>query len=263
MTDQPTSWAALLSSIGAILSAVAWPAIVAWFLFANRIRIAFLLKVLGRKLSSAKKLKVGQFEIEEELEEAVSEAGAKVDEVDTSKTVPRNQIQAAQNLKEKVRNSSVPKFEVVEAVIDQVFDLAQQYESVRAEMPSGALRTRRMNEIAAGMRTLALTGLRLRTELTKSETPGKRLAAICMLQVEPRPRYFRWLIDRLKSESQAFILFQAAVAVLELVKKRFYVNVDETRSAIQEAIDAISAFQGGTPDPNTLDALNEALGLVR
>jgi hypothetical protein len=68
MTEQPTSWAALFSSIAAILSAVAWPRVATWFLFVNRIRIAFLLKVLGRRLSSAKKLKLGQFEIEEELE---------------------------------------------------------------------------------------------------------------------------------------------------------------------------------------------------
>lgn len=251
-----------MSSIAAILSAIAWPGVVAWFLFVNRIRIAFLLKILGRKLSSAKKLRVGQFELEEELEEAVSEAGAKVDEADTSKTVPKNQLQAAANLRKKVIGASVSKSEVLEAVRNQIFDLAEQYESARAGMPSGPARTRRMNEIAAGMRTLALAGLPLRTKLAQSEIAGRRLAAICMLQVEPRPRYFRWLIDRLKTESQAFILFQAALAILESVKKRFYVNAEETRSAINDAIRAVSAFQGGPPDQNTLDALNEALQLV-
>jgi hypothetical protein len=263
MTEQPTSWAALFSSIAALLGAIAWPGVVAWFLFINRIRIAFLLKVLGRKLSSAKKLKLGQFELEEELEEAVIEAGAKVNEADTSKTVPKNQVQAAENLKKKVIDSSIPKSEVLEAVRDRIFDLADQYESVRAHMPSGHPRTRKMNEIAAGMRTLALAGLPLRTKLTQSEVAGQRLAAICMLQVEPRPRYFRWLIDRLRTENQAFVLFQAAIAILELVKKRLYVNVDETRSAINDAIGVISAFQGGPPDQNTLDALNEALELLK
>jgi hypothetical protein len=262
MTDQPTSWAALFSSIAAVLSAVAWPAVAAWFLFANRIRIAFLLKVLGRKLSSAKKLKVGQFELEEELEEAVSEAGSEVEEGATPNAVPRNQLRAAENLKKKVIGSSIPKTEVLEAVRDQIFDLANQYESARAHMQSGPARTRRMNEIAAGMRTLALAGLPLRTKLTQSPIAGRRLAAICMLQVEPRPRYFRWLIDRLKTESQAFILFQAALAVLESVKKNFYVNADEARSLINDAIGVISAFQGGPPDQNTLDALREALALI-
>jgi hypothetical protein len=263
MTDQPTTWAALFSSMAALLSAVAWPAVVAWFLFVNRVRIAFLLKVLGRKLSSAKKLKLGQFEIEEELAEAVSEAGAEVDEAHTPNAVPKNQLRAAKDLKKKVVDSSAPKSEVLEAVRDQIFDLASQYESIRAEMQSGPIRTRRMNEIAAGMRTLALAGLPLRTELTRSKIAGGRLAAICMLQVEPRPRYFRWLIDRLKTESHAFILFQAALAILELVKKRLYINVEETRSAILDAVRVISAVPGGQPDQNTLDALNEALGQVK
>jgi hypothetical protein len=84
-----------------------------------------------------------------------------------------------------------------------------------------------------------------------------------MLQVEPRPRYFRWLIDRLKTENQAFILFQAALATLELVKKGFYVNADETRSAIDDAIGVISAYRSGPPDQNTLDALREALEQVK
>ena len=263
MTDQPASWAALFSSIAAVLSAIAWPGVVSWFLFVNRIRIAFLLKVLGRKLSSAKKLKVGQFELEEELEEAVSEAGAEVDEADIPNEVPKNQLRAAQSLKRRVTGSSVPKSEVLEAVWGQIFDLANEYESTRAQMQSGPQRTRRMNEIAAGMRTLALAGLPLRTKLTRSEIAGERLAAICMLQVEPRPRYFRWLIERLKTENQAFILFQAALAVLELVKKRFYVNVDETRSAIDDALRVISAYQSGPPDQNTLDVLREALEQVK
>jgi hypothetical protein len=155
MADQPTSWAALFSSIAAVLGAIAWPGVVAWFLFANRIRIAFLLKVLGRKLSSAKKLKVGQFELEEELEEAVIEAGAEVDDAGTPNTVPKNQLRAAQSLKRRVTDSSVPKSEVLEAVWGQIFDLANQYESIRSHMQSGPQRTRRMNEIAAGMRTLA------------------------------------------------------------------------------------------------------------
>jgi len=262
MSDQPPSWAALLSSIAAVLSAMAWPGVAAWFLFSNRIRIAFLLKVLSRKLSSAKKLKFGQFELEEELEEAVSEAGAEITDVDTSRTVPENQVHAAESLKKKVINSSIPRSEVLEAVRAQIYDLADQYEFVRDHMASGPLRTRRMNEIAAGMRTLALAALPLRTELTRSKKVGQRLAAICILQVQPRPRYFRWLIDRVKTEDQAFVLFQAAVAVLELVKKRLYVNADEARSAINEGIRTISAFKGGPPDQNTLDALNEALGLL-
>lgn len=40
-------------------------------------------------------------------------------------------------------------------------------------------------------------------------------------------------------------------------------NVDETRSAIIDAIGVISAYRGGPPDQNTLDVLKEALEQVK
>jgi len=84
-----------------------------------------------------------------------------------------------------------------------------------------------------------------------------------MLQVEPRPRYFRWLIERVKSETQPFVFYQASVAILELLERKFYVNADVARSEISDAIRFISSFPGGQPDQNTLDVLKEALSLVR
>ena len=65
-----------------------------------------------------------------------------------------------------------------------------------------SLRTRRMKEIAAGMRTLALVGLPLRTQLTRSESVGRRLAAICIFRLSRVQDYFKWLIERVKTESQ-------------------------------------------------------------
>ena len=103
--------------------------------------------------------------------------------------------------------------------------------------------------------------MKLRTELTRSSSVGRRLAAICILQVEPRPRYFRWLIERVKTEKQPFVFYQAAVAVLELVRKKFYVNADDTRKQIHSALDTIRSFEG-VPDQNTIDALEEALKLI-
>jgi hypothetical protein len=179
LTDQPVSFASVLSSIGAILHAVPWPAVAAWFLFSNRKEVSVLLKVFGGKLSSAKKLKFGQLELDEELEEAVSEAGAQARDTDTkSRTVPENQLHAALILREKVSDAEIPQSKVLEAVSRQILDLADQYDNVRKELGSGPLRTGKMNEIAAGMRTLALAGLPLRTQLTRSESVGRRLAAI-------------------------------------------------------------------------------------
>jgi hypothetical protein len=253
----------LLSGIAAILNALAWPAVAALFFLTQRTEISQVLKVLGNKLSAAKKVKFGQLELEEALEEGVSDAREHISDAAMPKSVPEDQIQAAASLKERVATAELPESKVLDAVRRQIYDLASEYESVRSEMPSGHIRTRKMNEIAAGMRTLALAGLPLRAQLTRSDSVGERLAAICMLQVEPRPRFFRWLIQRVKTETQPFVFYQGAVAVLELIKKRFYVNPEEVRKEIAEAIRVISSFPNGSPDRNTLDVLNEALSLVR
>ncbi len=268
MTDQPPAWASLLSSIAAILNAIAWPIVVVWILTSHRRRIAVLIRVLTHKLSSAKKVKVGQFEVEafaDELKDAVTEAGAEAGAetaTNTPKTVPEKQLKAAEAIKKKARATQLPKDVVLETVRRQIYDLAAQYEIARAQMQSGPIRTRTMNEIAAGMRALALAALPLRRELTQSESVGRRLAAICILQIEPRARYFRWLIERIKVENQAFVLYQASIAILESVKKKFYINPEETRKMIQDSIQAVSSYPGGDPDRNTLEVLEEALSLV-
>jgi hypothetical protein len=265
LTEPPASWATLLSGIAAILNSVAWPGVALWFLSTHRVRIAFLLKVFGRKLSQAKKVKVWQLELdelEEEVKEAVVQAGAGVIDDFSSKSVPTSQVEAAEHLEAKVRMAGIPGSKIRETVRREIYELAREYEITRASESSSALRTRKMNEIAAGMRTLAIAGKGLRTELTRSESVGRRLAAICMLQVEPRPRYLSWLIERVKTESQPFVFYQAALAVLETVRKKRYINPDEARSQITAALDVISRFQGGQPDQNTIDALNEALLLL-
>lgn len=266
MTDQTFGWANLISSFASVLNAVAWPLVAVWFLAVHRTRIAVLLRVVSRKLSSAKKFKVGQVEIEafeDELKEAVSEAEAQAGEAGLPRAVPERQVHAAETVKRRIRSAQIPELHVRETVRREIYELAAQYEALRVQVQSSPLRTRRMNEIAAGMRTLALAALPLRSELIRSDSVGRRLAAICILQIEPRTRYFRWLVERIKVENQAFVLYQAALAILEFVKKKLYVNPDETREAILDAIRIVSSFPGGTPDQNTLDVLNDAVSAVR
>jgi predicted HTH domain antitoxin len=221
--------------------------------------------VFGRKLSLAKKVKVWELELDEledEVKDAVIQAGAGVNDNELSKSVPPEQVEAAESLGAKVNMAGIPREKVRDTVRREIYDLAEEYEIARANGSSSALRTRKMNEIAAGMRTLAIAGKALRTELTKSNSVGRRLAAICMLQVDPRSRYFRWLIERLKIESQPFVFYQAAIAVRELVRKKQYADPDDARDQIKAALDVISSYNGGQPDRNTIDALNEALQLL-
>lgn len=267
-TSPPASTVApVLSGVAAILSAVAWPIVVGSFLIFNRVRIAVLLRVLERKFSSAKKLKVGQFEVEayeEELNEAVSEAEAKAEAIPQSvRAVPEAQVIAAQNLKVRTEKARLPQATVRASVKKQIYQLAAQYDKLRNSMNGGPERTKRMNEIAAAMRTLALTGVLLRTELMRSASVGRRLAAICILQVAPRRSYFYWLIERIRVEQQAFVLYQASLAILEFVRRQRYTDAALVRAAIESSIKHVSSFSGGMPDQNTLEVLNLALGYVK
>jgi len=262
MIDQPPSTAALLTSIAAVINAIAWPAVAAWFLFTHRSGVSNLLQVFGKKMSAAKKLKFGQIELEEELEAGIRDAREGAASGEPQKEVPKEQIQAAVDLKARILNADVPRSAVLETVRRQMDALAQEYEQTRRKMPSGPSRTRRMNEIAAGMRALALTALPLRAEFSQSESIGQRLAAICMFQVSPSAADFEWLVERVKREPQPFIFYQAAIAILELVREGSYTDPEAIRSGIKGAIDAIASYKDG-PDLNTLDVLNEALFLVR
>lgn len=257
----------VLAGVAAILNAVAWPIVVGSFLFFNRIRIAVLLKVLVRKFSSAKKLKVGQFEIEafeEELSEAVNNAKSKAEQVSpNTPVIPIEQVIAAKDLKLKSEGSQIPKETVLASVRKKIYDLAAHYDALRLSMKPSSERTKRMNEIAAAMRTLTFAGLPLRTELTRSESAGRRLAAICMLQVAPRQSYFRWLIERIRVENQAFVLYHTSLAILEFVRSRRYTDADSVRNEIEGSIKFVSSFSGGTPDQNTLNVLNLACTYVR
>jgi hypothetical protein len=263
LADQSASWAALLTSVAAVINAIAWPGVAAWFLFTHRGGVSHLVEIFGAKLSSAKKVKFGQIELEEELEEGVRGAREQASDGPLPKSVPKNQIRAAVELVERIRNNEVSRPKVIETVKRQIYELASEYERTHQDMLSGPLRMRKMNEIAAGMRALALAGLPLQSELSRSESVGRRLAAICIFQVSPTQNYFKWLTDRVKGEKEPFVFYQAAIAILEYVREGIYPDEEEVRSAITDCISVIASFKGGEPDKNTIDVLHEALFLVR
>lgn len=100
-----------------------------------------------------------------------------------------------------------------EAVLSPMRALATEYEQLREQLPYGAERTRRMAEIASRMKRLALAARPALAELSRSASPGERLAAVVVLQMEFEPSYIDWLAARLPEEA-AFIGYQAASALL-------------------------------------------------
>ena len=103
------------------------------------------------------------------------------------------------------------------AARQQITSLAQKYETIREEMEPGHERTRRMETVASEMRPLALAGYSLLPDLTVSDSPGERLAAVMMLQSTANPAYIQWLSERL-GEEKPFVGYHASVALLTAVR---------------------------------------------
>ena len=76
-------------------------------------------------------------------------------------------------------------------------ELAAEYERVRREMKFGEERTRKMSGIASRMKRLALVAVPYLPQLTRSSSPGERLAAVIILQMKFDPDYIEWLANRL------------------------------------------------------------------
>jgi hypothetical protein len=252
----------MMSSIAALVQAVVWPAVVCYFLFAYRKRIESLLEILGQKLSAATTIKAWQIEVEstaQDIKDVVTKAGNAATPSNTLGAIPKSQLAAAEEVKARIENSSIPDARALPAVQEQLYQLIHDYDQARTELQSGFARTKKMVSIVAGMRTLSLAARPLLTQLMGETSDGAKLAAVCILQMSPDYEYLDWLNDLLQDEKQAFVLFQAALALLELVQNKKYEDAARVRDVIAGAISVISSYKEGTPDQNTLQVLQTAL----
>jgi hypothetical protein len=263
-TPDTQSSTQILSAVAAILQAVAWPLVAALFFLMYRARIGSLLDILGQKLATASKFKAWQLELDDtsqDIKDAVRKAGDTANPESTLGKISSAQVQAAEEVRDRIRNSPLPDTRALPAVREQLYALIQEYDQSRRDLPPGFVRTKKMTAIVAGMRALSLAALPLQAQLISESSPGARLAAICMLQISPDPDYFDWIIERLNAEDQAFILCQAAVAVLELVQSGKLDDKIKTHDAICGALHHISSF-GDHPDQNTIEILQSAVAKV-
>ncbi len=157
----------------------------------------------------------------------------------------KEQAEAAEQV---ARVASQSDFSVVQKQID---GLAREYEAVRGSMPPGDERTRKMELVVTKMRTLAIVGQRLLPQLTKSSSPGQRLAAIAILQVRSDPAYLEWLGDRLGQE-RPFVGYHAAVALLTAVRTLDKSYRPRLAEAIRRAKEEVAPEGPGTDRMTTL-----------
>jgi hypothetical protein len=119
---------------------------------------------------------------------------------------------------ESIETEAPPQQSVDTASQEVALSLAHQYEEIRRTMGSGDQRTQVMSGVFSKMKALAAKVRGLLTEFASSDSPGKRLMAIAILDMFPSAEKLDWLSERLNLENEKpFVAYQAAVALLEAV----------------------------------------------
>jgi hypothetical protein len=146
----------------------------------------------------------------------------------------------------------------IETIRARVAAAAKDYEEIRDQLPSGAVRTRRMEVIASQMRTLAQGSVALLPELTASGSPGHRLAAVTVLQVIPDSSYLPWLVERIASE-KPFIGYHAAVALLAAARELPGDDLPRVEEALIQAEAVAGRLRPNTDRATTLGFVRDEL----
>jgi len=115
-----------------------------------------------------------------------------------------------------------------------------------------------MTRVLAKMRTLAPSVVKFVDIYKSSGAPGSRLAAIAMMQMEPRIADIDWLKERFSSE-QPFVFYHAALA-LQNAANILQTTEDKRRlrQAARQGLQAVKGFSRG-PDANTVGVLENLI----
>ena len=261
----------MLSGIAAICSAVAWPVLIGFVLLLFRRQAIDLLQAAVGVATGATRFRIWQIEFDRDVNQQVAQsesaalreppvtASAVAAETKTAANIPSGEVAAAarvRSLLDAAPNTTMRK-EMEGAVRARMLGFAQEYETTRSAMPAGPNRTRAMNGVVAKMRTMALAADFLLDELMAAAgSPGRRLAAICILQMKPELRTVPWLADRMRLE-QPFVFFHAAVALLNAVRRFGASDRAVLAPALDRARSQVQSF-GENADANTVRTLTLA-----
>jgi len=243
-----TTAAGVTKAVLTLIGSLAWPCVFIVLLLTQKKKLAEALDAFVVLLRSAKKLSISKL-IDLEVDKSAEEAKQK----QPSSEVPKDELEAASRVQGFVTNSELPMIK------RRMLQFAHEYESVRSNMERGSERTRAMNAIVAKMRTLAIAAKPFLQEFCADrESPGARLAGICVLQLSPNPEYLDWLVDRMKLE-QPFVFFHASIALLALSRSYGSIQRQRLLSGLNDALTTVQSFEGGRPDENTVRNLETAI----
>ncbi|RRA47727.1 hypothetical protein [Acidipila sp. EB88] len=286
--EHTSDLAAVLSAVASICSAVVWPVLIGLVLWWFRDQARELLRAAVGVAEGATRFKIWQIEFDRDVQQQVaqSESAALQAPVSTSPLaghaivadpgqpaagdtaarateraamIPSSEVAAAtgvRSLLDAAPNSTLRK--TAESAIKQrMLGFAQEYETLRASMHAGPERTRAMNAVMAKMRTLALAAdLFLEEWMGAISSPGRRLAAIAILQMKPQMAAVPWLVERMRLE-QPFVFFHASVALLNAARRFGGTDRATLAEAVRASLARVQSF-GENADPNTVRLLTLA-----
>jgi hypothetical protein len=222
-TESVSWWTPVgLNAIAGFISAVVWPALALFIV----LRFSPQLIGLFGRMTKVEVFGV-KADIQTQLDRVAEEASSLVG---LSRAPSKEDLRTAGKVEEIFGQGD-------SALIRQQVDiLAAEYEDIRASMPSGDARTRRMEVVFAKMRAIGRAAYGIRYELIQSPSPGRRLQAIAALQVGPDYELLDWLADRILVE-RPFVSYHALVALnMAAADKRAQEHVDELQVALQKAV---------------------------
>ncbi len=246
---QQSSPAETLKSISELAGALAWPIVFVVLLLTQRRGLTQLLSSLVDIIGKSKRLKLGEL-IDVEVDRSAKQA-----ELTSApeREVPPQEREAAVRVDKLVGGAELP------VVRQRMLEFAGEYEATRSNLKPGPERTRAMNAVVAKMRTLAIAARPFLAEFAQSQSsPGTRLAAIAILQLAPTLEYVPWLVSRMADE-QPFVFYQASLALLATVRAFGSRSEAELRPALEQSLQIVNSFKGGSPDRDTVETIKQAL----
>jgi hypothetical protein len=237
-------YAKLLTGIGALVGAIAWPIalVVVVLVFRDGLRSA--LNMVPIMLDRVKKATLAGVVLElDRVANAEVESGP-----DKGGKITQRQIESARQIAIQSQDVST------RALLGELDRLTLEYDSLRRTLPPGEERTRAMTRVIIKMRSLAPRLIDFLDAYKSSGSPGSRLAAVAMMQMEPRVADLDWLRDRFSSE-QPFVFYHAALALQNVANiSNTHEKKQRLREVAQQALATVKSFPG-TPDRGATEVL--------
>jgi hypothetical protein len=238
-------YAELLTSVAALIGALAWPGILLIIVLVFRSELKSALSMIPIILDRVRKASLPGIDLElDRVADAETESGK-----DKTGRITARQTEVAARIAVETRDVDS------QALLRELDRLCLEYDSLRRTLPPGEDRTRAMTRVLVKMRSLAPRLVEFLDIYKGSGSPGSRLAAIAMMQMDPRVADLDWLRDRFSSD-QPFLFYHAALALQNVA------NICKTaeekkhlREVAQQALNAVKSF-AGTPDQGTIEVLD-------